>query len=68
VKEYSIDSLEAMQTFANWREFSFFDDDIFGKAAPDNELHTVVEGRWAYTKVKSIRSSLFYVKHLCTYR
>ena len=33
---------------ATWRQSPIFADDWFGNASPDNDLHTVVEGRWAF--------------------
>jgi len=32
----------------DWRSSPIFSDSWFGAASPDNNLHTVTEGRWAY--------------------
>lgn len=31
-----------------------FDDDWFGDYSPDNQLHTVTKGRWAYLKIMNV--------------
>mmetsp|Transcript_19158 Transcript_19158/g.24856 ORF Transcript_19158/g.24856 Transcript_19158/m.24856 type:complete len:656 (-) Transcript_19158:256-2223(-) len=36
-----------------WRSSMVFADDWFGKASPDNILHTVVDGRWAFAPAKT---------------
>ena len=33
---------------SDWRTSFIFADDWFGEASPDNDLHTVVTGRWAF--------------------
>jgi hypothetical protein len=33
---------------SDWRTSFLFADDWFGEAAPENDLHTVVSGRWAF--------------------
>jgi len=33
---------------SDWRSSLLFADDWFGEAAPENDLHTVVSGRWAF--------------------
>lgn len=35
-----------------------FGDDWFGEASPDNALHTVDKGRWAYTPIMKAREHL----------
>lgn len=38
-------------TSSTWRNSPVFSDSWFGNAAPDNTLHTVTAGRFAYTRV-----------------
>ena len=35
---------------SDWSSSFLFSDDWFGSASPDNDLHTVVDGRWSFVK------------------
>ncbi|CAM9580371.1 unnamed protein product [Ectocarpus fasciculatus] len=51
--EYTI---EATLGLANYGESHVFDPDWFGDASPDNPLHTVTDGRWAYLSIMKART------------
>ncbi|CAM9236405.1 unnamed protein product [Ectocarpus sp. 4 AP-2014] len=51
--EYTI---EAALGLANYGESQVFNPDWFGDASPDNSLHTVTDGRWAYLSIMKART------------
>ena len=47
----------AAEGLTDYGESQVFDDDWFGEASPENSLHTVDKGRWAYTPIMKASSS-----------